>query len=188
MKKLIVISACLAALLAGADETNETTAVITRAVEMLQANGWTTDDLAIGLDRLDRWYQSNLGDAKFREQLNGKLVGVVTDTNKLTRTYTYENGTVYVRNFQNVEAMGLKERLNAAAEKVKREEAAKAAAAAKEKARLDRIDRLENHLEEETAALMKRNRWPEELARLYLQNELNKLKSGETVTAIVTPQ
>src|SRR3712207_7376810 len=56
--------------------------------------------------------------------------------------------------------------------------------------RSDRIAELEDPetLKLEIARTMKAKDWPEPLARLYLENELNKLKGTTTVTATVTPQ
>lgn len=187
MKKLIVALVAVAAAFAHADDTDE---VVRDVVRRAAEKGWTAEGMAIGLDRLDRWYQVNQKSQKFREELNGGLVEVRIDTNALTKVFVYSNGTEYVEHFKRVEAMGLEERLTAAERKARAEAARKAAEEAKEKARLDRIALLENPetLKLEIALTMKRRDWPEQLARLYLENELNKLKGVKVVETVVTPK
>ena len=51
-----------------------------------------------------------------------------------------------------------------------------------------RIALLTTNLTAEVSALMARKRWPEELARLYLLQELNELRGPVEVNQIVTPQ
>ena len=62
----------------------------------------------------------------------------------------------------------------------------RAEAAAKRKA--DRIAALQTNLVWETQKLMKMKQWPEELARLYLQTELNKLLGTVEITETIRPQ
>lgn len=187
MKKLVIALALVTSFVAFADETDE---VVKDVVRRAAARGWTAESMAVGLDRLDRWYQVNQRNQKFREDLNGGLVEVRIDTNALTKTFCYSNGTEYVEHFQRVEAMGLEQRLSAAERRAKAEEARKAAEAAKERRRLERIALLEDPttFAVEVALTMKRKDWPEELARLYLLNELNKLKGIKVVEAVVTPK
>ena len=187
MKKLVIALALVTSFVAFAvDETEVVKEVVRRAA----ARGWTAEGMAIGLDRLDRWYQANQKNQKFRDELNGGLVEVRIDTNALTKTFCYSNGTEYVEHFRRVEAMGLAERLSAAERKAKVEAARKAAEEAKEKARLERIALLEDPatFALEVALTMKRKDWPEDLARLYLKNELAKLKGPISIHAVVTPQ
>ena len=186
MSKSIVFACALA--VCGAVQADEMTAVISNLMEKATAAGWTPEGMMMGLDRLDRWYQANVGDEKFRRQLNGELVKVETDTNALTRTYTYTNGTVYVRHYESVRAMGLKERLDAAAKRQAIEAERKARKEAAERKRLDRIAALETNLVAETSRLMAQKDWPEELARLYLLNELSKLRGTNVVNAVIGPQ
>lgn len=186
MNKIIVFACALA--VCGAVKADEMTAVVSNLMEKAAAAGWTPEGMMRGLDRLDRWYQANVGDEKFRRQLNGEIVNIETDTNALTRTYTYTNGTVYVRHYESVRAMGLKERLDAAAKRQRIEDERKARKEAAERRRLDRIAALETNLVVETSRLMAQKDWPEELARLYLLNELSKLKGTNVVNATITPQ
>ena len=190
MKKMILVVAAAASAVALAEEVlaaNEQDAEqLVRAIE--SATGWTREELVVGLDRLDRWYQSNVGNAKFREELNGALVSVVTDTNALTKTFTYTNGCVHVEKFKTVQAMGLEHRLSAAERRAKAEEEMARRKAAREKARQKRIDALTTNMTAEVSALMALKRWPEPLARLYLENELNTLIGTNVVDAVVMPQ
>lgn len=190
MKKVILVMAAAASAVALADEApaagEQDAAQLVRAVEA--ATGWTREELVAGLDRLDRWYQSNVGNAKFREQLNGAVVSVVTDTNAMTKTFTYTNGTVYVERFQLVTPASLESRLTAAERQARVEEARKRREAEKEKKRLDRIAELTTNLTAEVEKTMQAKNWPEELARLWLLQELRELQPVETVDAVVGPQ
>lgn len=181
MNKIITLALAIITLQTlAADDPN---AVISNLVTKAAQAGWTAESMAVGLDRLDRWYQINQKDAKFRSDLNGGIVSVTTDTNALTKTYVYSNGTSYVEHFTRAKPRPLADRLTAAERKAKRE-----AAEAKRKA--DRIAVLEDpeRLKAETEALVKAKGYPEELARLLLQHELNQLKGPITVTATITPQ
>lgn len=181
MNKLVAL--VLVALALQARSADDPNAVISNLVTKATQAGWTAESMAVGLDRLDRWYQANQEQQKFREQLNGKCLSVVTDTNALTKTFTYENGTVYVERLPRKKPAPLETRLKAAEAKAKRE-----AAEAKRKA--DRIAVLEDpeKLKAEIEALMKAKGYPEDLARLLLQHELNQLKGPVIVTATITPQ
>lgn len=188
MKNIILIVCIAAASIAIADE--RTDAIVTNLLGRLEKAGWDINSLEVGLDRLDRWYQSNLNDAKFREQLNGKVVEVVTDTNALTKTYRYENGTSHVVPFEIKKPTTLEHKLTAAEAKAKREEAARKKAEAEEQARRDRIAALEDPetFAAETSALMKSKGYPKDLAETLLRFELSKLKAVTVVDGIVTPQ
>lgn len=181
MNKLVAL--VLVALALQARSADDPNAVISNLVTKATQAGWTAESMAVGLDRLDRWYQANQEQQKFREQLNGKCLSVVTDTNALTKTFTYENGTVYVEKLARKTPRPLEERLTAAERKAKRD-----AAEAKRKA--DRIAVLEDpeKFKAETEALMKTKGYPEELARLLLQHELNQLKGPVIVNATIMPQ
>ena len=86
------------------------------------------------------------------------------------------------------QAMGLKERLSAAERKARAEAQAKAAAEANERARRERIAELQTNLAYQVEKTMRQKDWPEELARLYLLNELNKLVGPVVKTEEVEPQ
>lgn len=181
MNKIITIALAFLALHTLADD--DPNAVISNLVTKATRAGWTAESMAVGLDRLDRWYQINQKDAKFRSDLNGGIATITTDTNALTKTFVYSNGTIYVEHFTPVKPRPLEDRLTAAEHKAQRE-----AAEAKRKA--ERIAILEDpeRFKAEVEKLMKAYGYPEELARLFLQHELNKLRGPITVTAIITPQ
>ena len=124
-----------------------------------------------------------------RVKWHGKVVGTpVTDTNALTKTYTYADGYVHVERFKTVKAMGIEQRLSAADRKAAAEAAMAKRKAAKEKKRQKRIAALTTNMTAEVSALMAQKRWPEPLARLYLENELNTLIGTNVVDAVVMPQ
>ena len=124
-----------------------------------------------------------------RVKWHGKVVGTpVTDTNALTKTYTYADGYVHVERFKTVKAMGIEQRLSAAERKAAAEAAMAKRKAAKEKKRQKRIAALTTNMTAEVSALMAQKRWPEPLARLYLENELNTLIGTNVVDAVVMPQ
>ena len=62
------------------------------------------------------------------------------------------------------------------------------AAERRERKRQARIAELETNLTFHVSALMKSRRWPENLARLYLQHELNTLIGTNSVTVTIEPQ
>lgn len=149
---------------------------------------WTVPELKAGLDRLDRLYQNDMATDEGRRRWHGAITNVVIDTNALHKVQVYADGHCHTQRFQRVEAMGLVERLTAAEAKAKREEAEAKRKEAEAKRKAERIATLENDLAGETAKLMRSRDWPEELARLYLLNELSKLKGTNVVGGVVTPQ
>ena len=188
MKKIICLTAliCAASLSAQEPPSQEDVARIVAAVEA--ATGWTVDELTGGLEMLNHVWREDMKTPEGRKRWNGEVVSVDIDTNTLTKTTIYTNGYAHVERFKTVAAMGLQDRLTAAERQAMAEAAAKAKAAADEKRKADRIAALETNLVAETNALMKRNKWPEELARLYLLNELNQLKTKVEVNAVVSPK
>ena len=145
-------------------------------------------DTALPDDTLMQFYVREMETSAGRERWNGKIVSTSFDTNALTKTTVYTNGYVHVEKFKSAQAMGLKERLSAAERKARAEAQAKAAAEAAAKRKADRIALLQTNLTAEVSALMKRNKWPEDLATLYLKNELNKLVGPVVKTEEVEPQ
>lgn len=150
-------------------------AVISSTIE--HATGWTADELKAGLDRLDRLYQTDMKDKAGRIRWHGPIIRTEYRTNDLVKVYHHEDGFTHSEPFHPVKVPSVKEQLSDA-EKRARAEAA----------RLKRIADLEDHFEERVQALMKQKQWPEPLARLYLENDLNKLKGPVTVEATITPQ
>ena len=146
-------------------------------------------DTAVPDVMLMRVVSNDCQSAAGRVKWHGALVGTpVTDTNALTKTFTYADGYVFVERFKTARAMGLAQQLSAAERRAMAEAAAAKRKAAAELARQDRIAALTTNMTAEVSALMRRNRWPEPLARLYLENELNTLVGTNVVDAVVLPQ
>ena len=145
-------------------------------------------DTALPDDTLMQFYVREMQTSAGRERWNGKVVSTSFDTNALTKTTVYTNGYVHVEKFKSAQAMGLKERLSAAERKARAEAREKAAAEAKERARRERIAELQTNLAYQVEKTMRKNDWPEELARLYLLNELNKLIGPVVKSVEVEPQ
>lgn len=125
--------------------------------------------------------------ASGRERWHGKVVSSIIDTNTLVRTQTHADGFVYVESFSSARPNSIWGQLSAAERQRQREKAARDLAARKELQRQERIALLTTNMSSEVAHLMNRNQWPEELARLMLQVELNKLIGTNIINSIVTP-
>jgi hypothetical protein len=145
-------------------------------------------DTALPDETLMQFYLREMQSSAGRERWNGKVVSTSFDTNALTKTTVYTNGYVHVEKFKSAQAMGLKDRLSAAERKAQAEARAKAAAEAKERARMERIAELQTNLAYQVEKTMQKNDWPEELARLYLLNELNKLIGPVVKSVEIEPQ
>lgn len=160
-----------------AEEKPEEAELLTIIKAVEQTTGWTADELKAGLDRLDVLYQNDMKTADGRKRWHGPVVRTEFNTNDLVKVYHHEDGFTHSEAFQKVTVPTVQEQLSDA-EKRAREEAA----------RLKKIADLEEHFEERVKALMKQRQWPEPLARLYLENDLTKLKGTVTVEATITPQ
>jgi len=145
-------------------------------------------DTAVPDDLLHRVYSNDMSNHTGRVKWHGAAANVVFDTNALVKTTYYADGYTFREAFLTKVPPSVQSQLSAAERKVLAERR-KAEQAAREAARKQaRIDLLTTNMTAEVSALMARNDWPEELARLYLQNELNKLVGTRTVDAVVTPQ
>ena len=144
-------------------------------------------DPAVADALLRRVYDKDMGSPNGRVKWHGAVTNTVFDTNALVKVQYHADGYVHRQSFSSAAAMGIGERISAA-EMKDRIEAQKKAAAAAAKRKADRIALLQTNLTAEVSALMKRRKWPEDLATLYLKNELNKLKGTVTVEGIITPQ
>jgi hypothetical protein len=182
---LLLIFAALPFLSFALNTNTPERAAIVRAVE--ETTGWTADELVAGLERVGNLYKREMRTAAGRVRWHGEVVKVEYDTNTLTKTIIHTNGHRHVEHFTSVAAMGVPERLSAAERRRRAEERAKAWAAEKERRRLERIAELETNLTACVSAVMKSKRWPEDLARLYLQHELNTLIGTNTVTIVTGP-
>lgn len=148
-----------------------------RFLKEAQLDGWTEESLQLGLKRLDKWYQANQHDSKFRAQLNGEPVSIVIDKDANTKTYTYPNGTTYVEKFNPNKRVDIEKKLSAEERMIEHKKK-------KEQLRLGRLRSKEARLlllksEEGFRKAMERSmedkKYPEDLARALLQHEINQL-------------
>ena len=147
-----------------------------------------SQDPAVADALLRRVYDKDMGSPNGRVKWHGAVTNTVFDTNALVKVQYHADGYVHRQSFHSAAAMGIGERISAAEMKNRLEAQKKAAAEAAAKRKADRIALLQTNLTAEVSALMKRRKWPEDLATLYLKNELNKLKGTVTVEGTITPQ
>ena len=147
-----------------------------------------SQDPAVADALLRRVYDKDMGSPDGRVKWHGAVTNTVFDTNALVKVQYHADGYVHRQSFHSAAAMGIGERISAAEMKNRLEAQKKAAAEAAAKRKADRIALLQTNLTAEVSALMKRRKWPEDLATLYLKNELNKLMGTVTVEGTITPQ
>ena len=147
-----------------------------------------SQDPAVADALLRRVYDKDMGSPNGRVKWHGAVTNTVFDTNALVKVQYHADGYVHRQSFHSAAAMGIGERISAAEMKNRLEAQKKAAAEAAAKRKADRIALLQTNLTAEVSALMKRRKWPEDLATLYLKNELDKLKGTVTVEGTITPQ
>ena len=147
-----------------------------------------SQDPAVADALLRRVYDKDMGSPDGRVKWHGAVTNTVFDTNALVKVQYHADGYVHRQSFHSAAAMGIGERISAAEMKNRLEAQKKAAAEAAAKRKADRIALLQTNRTAEVSALMKRRKWPEDLATLYLKNELNKLKGTVTVEGTITPQ
>ena len=145
-------------------------------------------DPAVADALLRHVYEKDMGSPDGRVKWHGAVTNTVFDTNALVKVQYHADGYVHRQSFHSAAAMGIGERISAAEMKNRLEAQKKAAAEAAAKRKADRIALLQTNLTAEVSALMKRRKWPEDLATLYLKNELNKLMGTVTVEGTITPQ
>ena len=145
-------------------------------------------DPAVADALLRRVYDKDMDSPNGRVKWHGAVTNTVFDTNALVKVQYHADGYVHRQSFHSAAAMGIGERISAAEMKNRIEAQKKAAEEAAAKRKADRIALLQTNLTAEVSALMKRRKWPEDLATLYLKNELNKLKGTVTVEGTITPQ
>ena len=145
-------------------------------------------DPAVADALLRRVYDKDMGSPNGRVKWHGAVTNTVFDTNALVKVQYHADGYVHRQSFRSAAAMGIGERISAAEIKNRLEAQKKAAAEAAAKRKADRIALLQTNLTAEVSALMKRRKWPEDLATLYLKNELNQLMGTATVEGTITPQ
>lgn len=191
MKNTLAALALLVSLSATAEEQTQDThlemlPIITFAIE--QATEWTLPELQQGLERLDNLYSNDMKTVEGRKRWHGSVVETLIDTNALEKVQVHEDGYRHAEKFHNTSPSSIGEKISAAEQKAKMEELRKRRAEAAAKRKADRIAALQTNLVWETQQLMKQKQWPEELARLYLQTELNKLLGAVELNVTVKPQ
>lgn len=136
-------------------------------------------DTALPDSLLNASYTRNMSNESGRVFWHGKVTNTQIDTNRLVTVYTYADGYVHEEPFTRLRPTGVRAQLTAAERKAKAE-ALKSKREAEKAARLQaRIDLLTTNMAAEVSALMAKKRWPEDLARVYLQTELNKLQTND---------
>ena len=147
-----------------------------------------SQDPAVADALLRRVYDKDMGSPNGRVKWHGAVTNTVFDTNALVKVQYHADGYVHRQSFHSAAAMGIGERISAAEMKNRLEAQKKAAEEAAAKRKADRIALLQTNFTAEVSALMKRRKWPEDLATLYLKNELNQLMGTVTVEGTITPQ
>ena len=97
-KTLIAVAALCAALCAAKADTNETVtaeAVIGECMAIIEAEGWTAQDVADAIRSLRGLYLRDNSSTDGRRRWHGKIVETAVDTNTLVRTTVYEDGEVF---------------------------------------------------------------------------------------------
>lgn len=92
MKKLILALICATAAISQlcADDV-----VLTTLFSDGTTNTWTQADLVAALQLLNRKYHREVNTSEGRRAWHGRLVSTAIDTNTLTRTTVYEDGTTF---------------------------------------------------------------------------------------------
>ena len=145
-------------------------------------------DTAVPDDLLNRVYANDMSNEAGRVRWHGKVSRTHFDTNALVKTTWYADGWEFREQFKSKRPPSVRSRLSDAERKAiieRRKLEAKERELAKKNAR---IALLTTNITAEVSALMARKRWPEELARLYLLQELNELRGTVEVNAVIRPQ
>ena len=187
MRKIIAMcGVAFCAVCLGANEPDESCAQTINAIE--RATGWTAEELANGLEMIDRMYSLDMSNENGRVRWHGKVARTHFDTNALVKTTWYADGWEFREDFSRKSPPQILSQLSAAERKA-RAKGRKRKEEERELAKKNaRIALLTTNLTAEVSALMARKRWPEELARLYLLQELNELRGTVEVSTTITPQ
>ena len=181
MKRLAIYVAIFVALSVSAAESQD--ASVAKAVE--KATGWTVEELTNSLQLIHKVYEREVKTSAGRVRWYGPVTKVMYDTNRLEKVTVYENGRRHIEKFDKLTSLPLSDRLSAADRAALMEKRRAEAARRREEKRLSRIAELQTNLAENVESVMKAKRWPEDLARLYLQHELNTLIGTNIVTVTV---
>lgn len=136
-------------------------------------------DFAVPDELFARYYARQMSNATERSNWHGIVTSNTFDKASKTKTTRYADGFVWTQPFSVSDPRSRYERLSEAERKAKREQAARKAAELAEQKRLARIALLTTNMTAEVTKLMGKKGWPEELASIYLQTELNKLQTND---------
>lgn len=145
-------------------------------------------DTAIPDALLRRMYASDMETEVGRRRWHGRVKCATFDTNTLTKVTVHEDGYTHESKFASSQPASIDQKISAADLKARRDAAAKVAAEFAERRRLARIAELQTNMAYNVQITMQGKKWPEDLATVYLQHELNTLLGTNTVNAVVTPQ
>ena len=145
-------------------------------------------DPAIPDDLIHRVYSNDMSNDTGRARWHGKIARTHFDTNALVKTTWYADGYEFREHFESKRVPSVLQQLTEAERKALADQRKAAMAHRKERIRQDRINDLTTNMTANVESLMQRRQWPEELARLYLQTELNKLIGTNTVDAVIGPK
>jgi len=98
MNKIKIVCAVAAFAVAAFAETNETLKVedvISESLKVIEAEGWTAQDVADAIRSLRGLYVRENATADGRRRWHGKIVETRVDTNALIRTTIYEDGETF---------------------------------------------------------------------------------------------
>ena len=136
-------------------------------------------DFAVPDDLFAKYYARQMSNATERANWHGKVTSNTFDKAAKTKTTRYADGFVWTQPFVGASPRSRSERISDAERKAQREQAAREAAERAEQKRLARIALLTTNMTAEVTKLMDKKGWPEELASIYLQTELNKLQTND---------
>lgn len=145
-------------------------------------------DPAVSDALITRVYSTDMTKADGRIRWHGKVVSTVFDTNKLEKVQTHEDGYIHRTAFRLSSPGSIESQLSAAERAALAEKRRQEAAERKERKRQARIAELQTNLTACVETVMRSKHWPEDLARLYLQYELNTLIGTNTINVIITPE
>ena len=95
MKKLIVLSLSSLSSDETAAQTVTAEAVVAEVMKVIEDEGWTAEDVADAIKSLRELYLRDNSTAEGRRRWNGAVVSTSIDTNAMTKTTVYENGSVF---------------------------------------------------------------------------------------------
>ena len=145
-------------------------------------------DPAVSDQFLRQAYNYDMQRGEGRLRWHGKVVTVDYDTNRLEKVTTYEDGYSHRTPFSSSHPGSIESQLSAAERAARAEAAKKERERLREEKRLARIAELQTNLTHCVQTVMRLKNWPEDLATLYLQHELNTLIGTNYVTVTVTPE